>query len=79
MTDIHQRPFIPAPPAAGYADKAVVGPFGGGDDAVGVSEGGPGRGGGGSAVGVVAGGGGEIGWGGWRYGGIRWDIMLQGG
>jgi len=61
MTDIHQRPFIPAPPAAGYADEAVVGAFGGGDDAVGMSEGGPGRGGGGGAVGVVAGGRGEMG------------------
>jgi hypothetical protein len=64
MTNIHQRPFIPAPPAAGYADEAVVGAFGGGDDAVGMAEGGPGSGGGGGAVGVVAGGRGEMGGGG---------------
>jgi len=55
MTDINQGPFVPAPPAAGYADQAVVGAFGGGDDAVGMPEGGPGSGRGGGAVGVVAG------------------------
>jgi len=61
MTNIHQRPFVPAPPAAGYAYEAVVGAFGRGDDAVGMSEGGPGGGRGGGAIGVVAGGGSEMG------------------
>lgn len=76
VTNIHQRPFVPAPPAAGYADQAVVGTFGGGDDAVGMPEGGPGGRGGGGTVGVVAGDGVRGEWIYCRDGGVEWENMV---